>query len=57
MTLISLLVINENFYLWYSLGLVLVVVLYRLGLPSGFLSYYYTVWNCLLLSVLSTILV
>ena len=56
MTLIPLLVINGNFYLQYGLGLVLVVVLYRLGLPSGFLSWYYIVWDCLLLSVLSTIL-
>ena len=43
MILIPLLVINGDFYLWYGLGLVLVVVLYRLKLPSGFLSYYYTV--------------
>ena len=57
MILILLLVINGDFYLRYSLGLVLVVVLYRLGLPSGFLSCYYMVWDCLLLSVLSTILV
>ena len=57
MTLIPLLVISGDFCLWYSLGLVLVVVLYELGLPSGFLSCYYMDWDCLLLSVLSTILV
>ena len=57
MTLILLLVISGDFCLWYSLGLISVVVLYRLGLPSGFLSCYYTVWDCLLPSVLSTILV
>ena len=50
MTSIPLLVINGDFYLQYDLGLVLVVVLYRLGLPSGFLSCYYTVWDCLLIS-------
>ena len=33
------------------------LLLYGLGLPSGFLSCYYTVWDCLLVSVLSTILV
>ena len=38
MTLILLLVINGDFCLQYSLGLVLVVVLYGLELPSGFLS-------------------
>ena len=27
----------------YGLGLALLLVLYRLGLPFGFLSYYYTV--------------
>ena len=57
MTLILLLVISGDFCLWYSLGLIPVVVLYGLGLPSGFLSCYYTVWDCLLPSVLSTILV
>ena len=36
MTLIPLLVINGDFYLRYGLGLVLVVVLYGLGLPSRF---------------------
>ena len=41
------------FTVQYSLGL----VLYGLGLPSGFLSCYYTIWDCLLVSVLSTILV
>ena len=55
MTLIPLLVINGDFYLWYGLGLVLVVVLYGLGLPSGFLSCYYTVWDCLLVSFLAAI--
>ena len=57
MTLIPLLVISGDFCLQYGLGLVLVVVLYGLGLPSGFLSCYYTVWDCLLPSILSTILV
>ena len=57
MTLIPLLVISGDFYLRYDLRLVLVVVLYGLGLPSVFLSCYYTVWDCLLLSVLSIILV
>ena len=42
MTLIPLLVINGGFCLRYGLGLVLVVVLYGLGLPSGFHSEYYT---------------
>ena len=37
MTLILLLVISGDFYLWYSLGLVPVVALYGLGLLSGFL--------------------
>ena len=55
MTLIPLLVISGDFCLWYSLGLVLVVVLYGLGLPSVFLSHYYTVWDCLLVSLLVTI--
>ena len=55
MTLIPLLVINGDFYLQYGLGLVLVVVLYGLGLPSGFLSCYDTVWDFLLVSFLSTI--
>ena len=53
MTLIPLLVINGDFYLRYGLGLVLVVILYGLGLPSGFLSRYYTVWDCLLVSFLA----
>ena len=57
MTLIPLLVISGDFCLWYGLRLVPVVVLYGLGLPSGFLFCYYTVWDCFLLSVLSTILV
>ena len=59
MTSIPLLVINGDFYLQYStvLGLVLVVILYRLGLLSVFLSYYCTDWDCLLISVLSTILI
>ena len=57
MTLILLLVINGDFCLRYSLRLVLVVLLYKLGLPSGFLSEFYTVWDCLLISVLSTILI
>ena len=39
----SAFVINEDFCLQYGLGLVLVVALYKLGLPSGFLSKYYTV--------------
>ena len=55
MTLILLLVISGDFYLQYGLGLILVVVLYGLGLPSGFLSCYYTVWDCLLVSFLATI--
>ena len=55
MTLIPLLVINGDFYLRYGLGLVLVVLLYGLGLPSGFLSYYYTDWDCFLVSFLVTI--
>ena len=42
MTSISLLVINGDFCLQYGFGLVLVVVLYGLGLPSGFLSCYCT---------------
>ena len=37
MTLIPLLVINGDFCLRYGLGLVPVVVLYGLGLPSGLL--------------------
>ena len=41
------------FTVLYGLGL----VLYGLGLPYVFLSCYYTIWDCLLLSVLSTILV
>ena len=57
MTSIPLLVINGDFYLQYGLGLVPVVVLYGLELPSDFLSCYYMDWDCLLLSVLSTILV
>ena len=57
MILILLLVINGDFCLWYGLGLVLVVVLYGLGLPSCFLSCYYMDWDRLLLSILSTILV
>ena len=55
MTLILLLVINGDFYLRYSLELVLVVVLYGLGLPSGFLSHYYTVRDCLLVFFLVTV--
>ena len=55
MTLILLLVINGDFYLRYGLGLVLVVVLYGLRLPSGFLFWYYTVWDHLLVSSLDTI--
>ena len=37
----------------YGLGL----VLYELGLPYVFLSCYCTDWDCLLVSILSTILV
>ena len=39
------------FTVLYDLGL----VLYRLGLPYAFLSRYYTVWDCLLVSFLVTI--
>ena len=39
------------FTVLYGLGL----VLYRLGLPYAFLSRYYTVWDCLLVSFLVTI--
>ena len=45
MSLILLLVISENFYLQYVmvLGLIPLLVLYGLKLPSSFLSHYYTV--------------
>ena len=39
------------FTVLYGLGL----VLYGLGLPYAFLSCYYTVWDCLLVSFLVTI--
>ena len=39
------------FTVLYGLGL----VLYRLGLPSGFLLCYYTDWDCLLVSFCVTI--
>ena len=55
MTLIPLLVISGDFYLQYYT--VLGLVLYGLGLPYVFLSCYCMNWDCLLLSVLSTILV
>ena len=51
MTLIPLLVINGDFYLWYTFGLVWVMILYGLGLSSVFLSWYYMDWDCLLLSI------